>query len=65
MKKTIITLEALMLVAAVAYPVLAWGPGKAGRNQGMGWGHGPGSCWNSNGGSRYGALNQEQANQLN
>jgi zinc resistance-associated protein len=65
MKKTMITLGALMLVAAVAYPVLAWGPGKGGRYQGMGWGHGPGSCWNNNAGSGYGALNQEQAKQLN
>ncbi|MBW2094051.1 MAG: periplasmic heavy metal sensor [Deltaproteobacteria bacterium] len=64
MKKTLTIIGALLLVAAVAYPVLAWGPGWGGMHRGMGWGHGPGYCWNGGSGSGYGALNQEQATKL-
>jgi zinc resistance-associated protein len=64
MKKTLTIMGALLLVAAVAYPVLAWGPGWGGMHQGMGWGHGPGYCWNGGTGNGSGTLNQEQGTKL-
>ena len=66
MKKTISILGALLLVAAIAYPVLAWGPGGGwgGMHRGMGWGYGPGNCWNNGGGYGYNNLTQEQAAKL-
>ena len=65
MKKTLTIIGALLLVGAIAYPVLAWGPGWGGMHRGgMGWGHGPGSCWENGGGYGYGNLNQEQAAKL-
>jgi len=64
MKKTLMIIGALLLVAAIAYPVLAWGPGWGGMHRGMGWGYGPGSSWNNGGGYSYGDLNQEQATKL-
>lgn len=65
MKKTLTIIGALLLVGAIAYPVLAWGPGWGGMHRGgMGWGHGPGSCWGNGGGHWYGNLNQEQAAKL-
>jgi zinc resistance-associated protein len=66
MKKTLTILGALLLVAAIAYPVLAWGPGWGwgGMHRGMGWGYGPGYYGNNGGGYGYGNLSQEQATKL-
>ncbi len=64
MKKTMTTIGALFLVAAIAYPVLAWGPGWGGMHRGMGRGHGPGYCWNNGGSYGNGNLSQEQATKL-
>ncbi len=65
MKKTIAIVGALFLVAAVAIPAMAWwGPGWGGMHRGMGWGHGPWSCWNNEGGYGYGGVNKEQATKL-
>jgi zinc resistance-associated protein len=64
MKKTLTILGALLLVAAVAYPVLAWGPGWGGMHRDTGWGYGPGYCWNNGVGYGYGGLSQEQATKL-
>lgn len=55
---------ALLLVAAIAYPVLAWGPGWGGMHRGMGWGYGPGYYGNNGGGYGYSNLSQEQAAKL-
>ena len=64
MKRLTIILGSVMLVAAIAYPVFAGGPGM-GRGQGMmgNWGGGPGSCWRYDGG--YDNLTQEQRSALN
>jgi zinc resistance-associated protein len=54
MRKVVTTLGVVLLVGALAVPVLAFGPGW-GRGQGAseGWGGGPGSCW------RYGGTGSE------
>lgn len=64
MKKTFTIIGALLLVAAIAYPVLAWGPGWGSMHRGMGWDHGQGNRWNNGGGYGYGNLNQDQATKL-
>ena len=63
MKRLAIILGSVMLVAAIAYPVFAWGPG-IGRGQGMKgtWGNAPRSCWRYDRG--YSNLTQEQQSAL-
>ena len=65
MKRLAVILGSVMLVAAIAYPVFAWGPGM-GRGQGQGIsdnrGGGPGSCWRYDRG--YSNLTQEQQSAL-
>jgi len=63
MKRLAVILGSVMLVAAIAYPVFAWGPGM-GRGQGMigNWGGGPGSCWSNDRG--YSNLTQDQQSAL-
>lgn len=63
MKRLAIVLGSVMLVAAVAYPVLAWGPGWVRGHHMMGYsGAGPGYAWQS--GRGYGNLTEEQRTQL-
>jgi len=62
MKKTMMIMGALFLVAAIAYPVLAWGPGWGGMHRAMGWGNGP--MYGGNSGYGYGTLDREQATKL-
>jgi zinc resistance-associated protein len=62
MKKTMMIAGALFLVAAIAYPVFAWGPGWGGMYRGMGWGNGP--MYGGNSGYGYGTLDKEQATKL-
>lgn len=65
MKRLAVILGSVMLVAAIAYPVFAWGPGM-GRGQGQGISDnrsgGPGSCWRYDRG--YSNLTQEQQSAL-
>ena len=65
MKRLAVILGSVMLVAAIAYPVFAWGPGM-GRGQGQGIsgnrGGGPGSCWRYDRG--YSNLTEEQRGAL-
>ncbi len=56
MKKLVTVLGIVLLVGAMSYPVFARGPG-------WGYGGGPGSCWQNQGGQT--ALTQEQQNNLN
>lgn len=50
MRKVVTTLGVVLLVGALAVPVLAFGPGWGrGYGVGEGWGGGPGSCWRSGG----------------
>ncbi len=63
MKKLVTVTGIVLLVAALAYPVFAWGPRWAGMQGRMGnWGGGSGYCWRS--GADLGTLTQEQQNQL-
>ena len=63
MKRFIIALGVVLLVGAVAAPVLARGPGWGRGHHGMGyWGSGPGSCWDY--GKGQGSLTEEQRTQL-
>jgi zinc resistance-associated protein len=62
MKRTMMIIGALFLVGAIAYPVLAWGPGWGGMYRGMGWGNGP--MYGGNSGYGYGTLDKEQASKL-
>ena len=63
MKKLVIILGSVMLIAAIAYPVFAWGPGM-GRGQGFlgNRGGGPGYCWRYDRGDSN--LTQEQQGAL-
>lgn len=62
MKKFGMIAGALILVAAIAYPVFAWGPGWGGMHGGMGYGgYGPGYY---SGGSGNAPISQQQAAQL-
>ncbi|MBW1704460.1 MAG: periplasmic heavy metal sensor [Deltaproteobacteria bacterium] len=63
MKRLAIVLGSLMLVAAIAYPVFAWGPGWGRGHHMMGpWGGGPG--YPGQYGSGYGNLTREQQSKL-
>ncbi|MFZ0450039.1 MAG: periplasmic heavy metal sensor [Desulfatiglandaceae bacterium] len=62
MKKTVTIIGAVLLVAAIAYPVFAWGPGWGGMHRSMGWGNGP--MYGGNSGYGYGTLDKEQATKL-
>ena len=63
MKRFGIIFGIVVLIAAIAYPVLAWGPGW-GRGYKMtgNWGGGQGYCWRFDKG--YGNLTQEQQSAL-
>lgn len=62
MKRLTMILGCVILVAAIAYPVLAWGPGWGRGHHMMGYERGPGYGWQ--GGGDYGSLPQEQRTQL-
>ncbi len=62
MKKIITTIGIVLLMGALAYPVLAWGPGWGGMQGGMGTWGGPGYCWRA--GTAYGSLTPDQQAQL-
>ena len=63
MKKLLIVLGGLVLVASLAVPLLAHGPGwSTGHHMGGYWGSDPGSCWGYD--RSYGDLSQEQRSKL-
>ncbi|MCP4669627.1 MAG: Spy/CpxP family protein refolding chaperone [Deltaproteobacteria bacterium] len=59
MKRLAVFFGIAMLVLALAYPVIARGPGEG---RGYGRGGGPGSCWGE--GRGYGNVTEEQRTQL-
>ena len=65
MKKLVIVIGSVMLIAVIAYPVFAWGPCGGGRGNHMkgNWGGGQGYCRQYDKG--YGDLSPEQQNKLN
>jgi Spy/CpxP family protein refolding chaperone len=63
MKKLLIVLGGLVLVASLAVPLLAHGPGwSTGHHMGGYWGSDPGSCWGYD--RSYGDLSREQRSKL-
>jgi len=63
MKKTLTIVASVVLVVAIAYPVLAWGPGWGKGHHTMGYrGGGPGYCWQYGRGNEN--LTEEQSGQL-
>jgi len=59
MKKLLILLGGLVLVASLAVPIMAHGPGwSTGHHRGEYWGSDPGSCWGYD--RSYGDLSEEQ-----
>ncbi|MBW1804610.1 MAG: hypothetical protein JRJ85_28265 [Deltaproteobacteria bacterium] len=50
MKKTLAAIGIVLLMVAVAIPVLGYGPGWGrGYHMGGDWGGGPGDCWRNGG----------------